>query len=185
MTAAQHPVRGRPTSKRPADFRTLMAGFPTGVTIVTTSGAEGVARGMTLTSLCSVSLEPPILLVCMRGGSVTLDAVLGRGSFAVNLLHQRARSTAELFASGAPDRFDRVPWESGEATGDPHLIGAAHTIADCVVAAHHVVGDHAVIMGEVRAVSRLGVEQHPLLYGLRRFATWPEVDDYLSYDFIS
>ncbi|MDT0473607.1 flavin reductase family protein [Streptomyces sp. DSM 41014] len=169
----------------PADFRALMAGFPTGVTIVTTTGTEGDPWGMTLTSLCSVSMEPPVLLVCMRRGSPTLDAALARRSFAVNLLHRRARSTAELFASGAPDRFDRVTWHAPAGTGGPHLLEAAHTVADCAVTTDQVVGDHVVIMGRVTRVTRLAEEQHPLLYGLRRFATWPDTDDQLSYDFIS
>ncbi|MDH6696262.1 flavin reductase family protein [Streptomyces griseoviridis] len=169
----------------PADFRALMAGFPTGVTIVTTTGTEGDPWGMTLTSLCSVSMEPPVLLVCMRRGSPTLDAALARRSFAVNLLHRRARSTAELFASGAPDRFDRVAWHAPAGTGGPHLLEAAHAVADCAVTTDQVVGDHVVIMGRVTRVTRLAEEQHPLLYGLRRFATWPDTDDQLSYDFIS
>ncbi|AZS83467.1 flavin reductase [Streptomyces griseoviridis] len=169
----------------PADFRALMAGFPTGVTIVTTTGTGGDPWGMTLTSLCSVSMEPPVLLVCMRRGSPTLDAALARRSFAVNLLHRRARSTAELFASGAPDRFDRVAWHAPAGTGGPHLLEAAHTVADCAVTTDQVVGDHVVIMGRVTRVTRLAEEQHPLLYGLRRFATWPDTDDQLSYDFIS
>ncbi|MEV8307267.1 flavin reductase family protein [Streptomyces flavidovirens] len=196
MTSEQHSARGPATApasvtlsavprEQPTDFRTLMAGFPTGVTIVTTRGADGIPRGMTLTSLCSVSLEPPVLLVCMRTGSPTLDAVLESGSFAVNLLHLRARATAELFASGAQDRFERVSWQAQAPAAGPHLLAAAHTIADCSVTAHHEVGDHVVIMGGVAAVSRLGSHQHPLLYGLRRFATWPETDDNLSYDFIS
>lgn len=169
----------------PADFRTLMAGFPTGVTIVTTTGPDGSPRGMTLTSLCSVSLEPPVLLVCMRRGSPTLDAVQDGRRFAVNLLHRRARATAELFASGAPDRFDRVPWRAGDDAAGPHLVDAAHTIADCTVTNDQVVGDHVVIMGQVTRVTRMAEEQHPLLYGLRRFATWPDTEDHLSYDFIS
>ncbi|WP_326595156.1 flavin reductase family protein [Streptomyces sp. NBC_01803] len=169
--------------QRPADFRTLMAGFPTGVTIVTTTGADGVPWGMTLTSLCSVSLEPPILLVCMRRGSPTLDAVLDSGRFAVNLLRGGAQSTAELFASGAADRFDRVAWGAGEGAAGPHLFQAAYTIADCSVTAHHTVGDHVVIMGGVTRVVRQGVQQ-PLLYGLRSFAVWPEAEGFLSYDFM-
>ncbi|MDW4905797.1 flavin reductase family protein [Streptomyces sp. ADMS] len=170
---------------RPADFRTMMAGFPTGVTVVTTAGRDGVPWGMTLTSLCSVSLEPPVLLVCMRLGSPTLDAVLESRRFVVNLLHSGARTTAELFASGAPDRFERVAWRTDENTSGPHLVQAAHTIADCSVTAHHLVGDHMVIMGGVTGVCGLEGDRPPLLYGLRRFATWPETDGYLSYDFIS
>lgn len=195
MTSEHSPVRGVATSsgptpipavgpENPGDFRMLMAGFPTGVSIVTTTGSDGTPWGMTLTSLCSVSMEPPVLLVCMRRGSPTLDALLDSGRFAVNLLHSRARVTAELFASGAQDRFERAEWRADASAGGPHLLRAAHTIADCSVTAHHVVGDHVVIMGGVTGVRRLG-DQQPLLYGLRRFAIWPETDGYLSYDFIS
>ncbi|MHC5909193.1 flavin reductase family protein [Streptomyces sp. S6] len=173
------------THGNPADFRTLMAGFPTGVTVVTTTGADGLPWGMTLTSLCSVSLEPPVLLVCMRRGSPTLDAVQDSRRFAVNLLHRGARPTAELFASGAPDRFDRVPWFTDDDAGGPHLVDAAHTVADCVVTDDQAVGDHVVIMGRVSRVTRMAQEQHPLLYGLRRFVSWPDTEDHLSYDFIS
>ncbi|MFE5597687.1 flavin reductase family protein [Streptomyces coelicoflavus] len=94
----------------PDGMRQLMAAFPTGVGIVTAFDAEARPWGMTCTSLASVTLEPPTLLICLRKGSPTLDAVLTAGEFAMNLLHRGARSTAELFASGAPDRFDRVEW---------------------------------------------------------------------------
>ncbi|MFI2435496.1 flavin reductase family protein [Streptomyces sp. NPDC018693] len=173
------------TYGHPADFRALMAGFPTGVAVVTTLGADDTPWGMTLTSLCSVSLDPPVLLVCMRRGSPTLEAVQAGRRFAVNLLHRGAQGVAELFASGAPDRFDRVDWHAAVDAGGPHLVTAAHTIADCEVTTDHVVGDHVVIMGRVTRVTRLSAERYPLLYGLRRFATWPETEDQLSYDFIS
>ncbi|MEV5976638.1 flavin reductase family protein [Streptomyces sp. NPDC052114] len=156
-----------------ADIRPLMAGFPTGVSIVTSTTGEGRPWGMTCSSLCSVSLEPPVLLVCLNNASLTLEAVRASGTFAVNLLHVHGRSTAELFASGAPDRFDRVAWRGGEGTAGPHLYGAAHSVADCSVISDQTVGDHAVIMGKVSAVTSL-CPPKPLLYGLRRFSTWPE-----------
>src|SRR6266540_7393763 len=61
-----------------ADFQALMASFPSGVAIVTATGSDGKPYGMTCSSLCSVALTPPTLLVCMRNGSPTLDAVLAR-----------------------------------------------------------------------------------------------------------
>lgn len=157
----------------PVDMRPLMAGFPSGVVITTALHSDGQPWGMTCTSLCSVSLEPPILLVCLRCGSPTLDAIAASRAFAVNLLHDQARAFAELFASGAADRFDRVRWAGGGATGGPHLLDAAHTIADCEVIDDSVVGDHAVVMGRVRAIHQLR-PQRPLLYGLRRYATWSD-----------
>lgn len=156
----------------PDDYRTLMSGFPTGVAVVTAALPDGTPRGMTCSAVCGVSLEPPVLLVCLRRGSPTLEAVLSSGGFAVNLLHAAARPTAELFASGDPGRFLKVAWEAdGEAAG-PHLTGAAHTVADCGVALAQPVGDHVTVYGAVRRVTRRG-DQVPLLYGLRQFRTWP------------
>ncbi|MFD5555110.1 flavin reductase family protein [Streptomyces sp. NPDC127068] len=157
----------------PTRFRALMAGFPSGVAVLTAADTtSGRPWGMTCSAVCAVSLTPPTLLVCVRVGSPTLDTMLRAGLFAVNLLHDGARATAELFASGAPHRFDQVRWEQGGGRGGPHLVDDAHTVADCVISGHQVVGSHTVVFGEV-----YGVRQHrvprPLLYGLRRYAVWP------------
>jgi flavin reductase (DIM6/NTAB) family NADH-FMN oxidoreductase RutF len=154
------------------DIRRLMVGFPTGVGIVTTITADQRCWGMTCTSLCSVSLYPPTLLVCLREGSRTLRGVLDAGTFALNLLHAGARSTAELFASGDPDRFGRVSWQLSERGAGPHLVDAAHTTADCRVVNAEQVGDHSVVFGEVFAIVQRA-EPRPLVYGLRLYAGWP------------
>jgi flavin reductase (DIM6/NTAB) family NADH-FMN oxidoreductase RutF len=147
-----------------------MAKFPAGVAIVTTTGEGGQPRGMTCSSLCSVAVEPPTLLVCLRDGSVTLEAVLRASVFAVNLLHDRAKWVAELFASGDPGRFDRIRWTNSPLSGGPHLVEEAHTMADCRVAGTTQVGDHAVVFGEVYAVGDSVVAPaNPLLYGLRSY----------------
>ncbi|MEU1213289.1 flavin reductase family protein [Streptomyces sp. NPDC005791] len=168
-----------------ADLRRLMAGFPTGVSVVTALDPDGTPWGMTCTSLCSVALDPPTLLVCLRAGSPTLGAVLDSRSLSVNLLHQHSRSTAELFGSGTADRFDRVPWAPAQ-NGGPHLLEAAHTIADCTVVADQAVGDHVVVMARVSVVTSLR-RPMPLLYGMRRYGSWAEdtENSFLSYDFIS
>ncbi|MFI5800461.1 flavin reductase family protein [Streptomyces sp. NPDC051677] len=160
-------------SAQAEDFRSLMSGFPTGVVVVTTFDLEGRPRGMTCSSLCSVALDPPTLLVCMRQGSATLRAVEQRGSFAVNLLHGGGRLVAELFASGSPDRFDRVLWKVPPAAAGPHLPDDARAVADCKVTATKPVGDHTVVFGEVQEVTTPLAAAAPLLYGLRRYATWP------------
>ncbi len=156
-----------------ADFQALMASFPSGVAIVTATGSDGKPYGMTCSSLCSVALTPPTLLVCMRNGSPTLDAVLARAAFTVNLLHDRARSVADLFASGKPDRFDQIAWRYDDSAGGPHLIEHAHAIADCDVAGTALFGDHVVVFGEVARVSRRPDDDPaPLLYGLRQYSSW-------------
>lgn len=154
------------------DFRTLMAGFPTGVAVVTTLGADGVPMGMTCSSVCSVSLEPPTLLVCMRNESPTLAMISTQRTFAVNLLHHAAQPIAELFASGVADRFDQVSWHTDLESGGPHLTAHAHSVADCSVTSIQRIGDHNVIVGEVTRV-KCRERRRPLLYGLRRYFAWP------------
>lgn len=154
-----------------ADFRAMMSTFPTGVAVVSAFEHGGRPRGMTCSSLCSVAVDPPSLLVCLRGGSPTLDAVLGTGAFAVNLLHAGAVATAELFASGNPHRFDLVDWRDPSGAGGPHLIGDAHTTADVEVTQTRNVGDHCVVFGLVQRVVTHR-ELPPLLYGRREFRGW-------------
>jgi flavin reductase (DIM6/NTAB) family NADH-FMN oxidoreductase RutF len=152
-------------------YRELMSAFPTGVTVVTSIDIDGEPRGMTCSSLTSVTLCPPTLLVCLRTGSATWNAVCSAGGFAVNLLHGRAHRVAELFAGPVRDRFGEVEWRPSPA-GYPWLSADAFALADCKVAGTMMVGDHTVIVGEVGEVLQIG--DQPLLYGLRRFLAWPQ-----------
>ncbi|MGW6573132.1 flavin reductase family protein [Streptomyces sp. NPDC054945] len=156
---------------RPMDLRPFMAAFPTGVSVVTTLDSESVPHGLTCTSLASVALEPATLVVCIRAASPTLAVLLAEGHFAVNLLHERARGTSDLFASGAPDRFDRVEWRLPLGAGGPHLTADAHAVADCAVVRTVGFGDHTAVFAEARRVT-VRDDREPLLYGLRRYAPW-------------
>jgi flavin reductase (DIM6/NTAB) family NADH-FMN oxidoreductase RutF len=149
----------------------MMAAFPTGVSVVTAQQRNTPPRGMTCSSLCSVSVNPSSLLVCLRAGSPTLHAVVGSGGFAVNLLHSGAQWVAALFASGVPDRFERVAWRPTAHTRSPALIEAAHAVAECTVDDAHPVGDHVIVVGIVRAIERFGTGS-ALLYGYRRYGEW-------------
>jgi flavin reductase (NADH) len=156
--------------------RAMMRRFPTGVAVVTAFDDVGAPRGMTVSSMCSLSLDPPALLICLRFGSPTLEAIQHSGRFAVNLLHGGARTVAELFASGAPNRFERVYWiaDPGHRTfSGPHLCHAAHAIADCRVMQAERAGDHVVVFGET-----LQVTEHPspppLVYASRKYQSWPD-----------
>jgi flavin reductase (NADH) len=163
-------IPAEPTTPVPANrFRELMAQFPSGVAVVTTLDVAGQPRGMTCSSVCSVTPVPPTLLVCLRSGSPTLATVLERAAFAVNLLHTEGRPVAELFASGDPDRFDQILWQHG--AGGPHLTGYAHAIADCRVTRTEAVGDHVVVFGEIHGVAA-DEEPTPLLYGRRQYGAW-------------
>src|SRR5262245_12636119 len=98
---------------RTGHFREFMSSFATGVAIVTAFDRGGRPHGLTCTSLASITLVPPTILVSLDTASGTLAAIRDGGRFAVNLLHSGAKPTAELFASAAGDRFDRVSWVCG------------------------------------------------------------------------
>jgi flavin reductase (DIM6/NTAB) family NADH-FMN oxidoreductase RutF len=153
-------------------FWELMSTFPSGVAVVTTIDDEGRPFGLTCSSLCSASLEPPLLLVCMDNRSRTLETILVRRIFAVNFLHSGGREAADLFSTGAPNLFERIPWELTAVGALPSLFLHAHRVAGCTVRESRVAGDHTVIVGEVTEVTLLTATA-PLLYGLRQYTAWP------------
>ncbi|MFF1306281.1 flavin reductase family protein [Streptomyces sp. NPDC058307] len=152
-----------------------MSSFPTGVSVVTAQERGTAPYGMTCSALCSLSVNPPSLLICLRTESPTLRAVVDSGAFAVNLLHGEAEWVAALFASGAPDRFDRVTWRPSRHTNSPALVDAAHAIAECTVDRAHPAGDHVIVVGAVRSVERFRQES-ALLYGFRRYNEWSQTE---------
>lgn len=152
-------------------FRELMSGFPTGVAVVTALDGTGRPHGLTCTSLTSVAVRPPTLLVCLDLRCGTLRALRERGAFAVNLLPARARAAAELFASPVPDRFSRIAWRPSGVVGAPWLSEDASALAECRLGGVLPAGDHLVVLGEV--VSAVHSAEAPLLYGQRRYAAWP------------
>ncbi|MYV56323.1 flavin reductase family protein [Streptomyces sp. SID3212] len=156
-----------------ADIRPLMGGFPSGVSVVTTTAAGGTPHGMTCSSLASVALHPPTLVICLRTAGPTTQAVLGSGQLALNLLHEDARDTSDLFASGAADRFTRTEWRLPLGAGGPHLTAAAHAIADCAVVGTEEVGDHTAVFVRVHRVTQ-HENAEPLLYARRRYARWSD-----------
>lgn len=146
-----------------------MSGFPSGVAVVT-STADGEPFGLTCSSLTSVTLEPPTLLVCIGTRSRTLDAISGLGAFGVNLLHARAQRAAEVFAAPSRDRFAAVCWEPRGPDGLPLLTEDSFGFARCELTELRTVGDHALVVGRVTEV--IYTPDTPLLYGLRSFAAW-------------
>jgi 3-hydroxy-9,10-secoandrosta-1,3,5(10)-triene-9,17-dione monooxygenase reductase component len=149
------------TEPAPARLRIALGHFATGVTVVTAVGADGASHGSTANALASVSLEPPLLLVCLRDASLTLAALLETGRFAVNVLHERQRDVAQRFARRA------APWNGVEQrpgrSGAP-LIGGALATLECAL--HDVAdgGDHRIVVGRVLAVEHPDAHARPLLF---------------------
>ena len=159
------------TTEHANAFRTFMSTFCTGVAIVTAFDRQGRPHGLTCTSLASATLRPPTLMVCLNTESGTLAAIEDGARFAVNLLHERGRQAAEVFASATADRFDRVAWRPSAVVGQPLLADAAYATAECRTSGSALVGDHAVVFGHVVHIEHTA-EETPLLYGMRTFSHW-------------
>ena len=141
----------RPTGPRPeADRRSLRDAFgcfATGVTILTTRQEDGTPRGFTANSFTSVSLDPPLLLVCIARSARSAPVFAGAAHFAVNILSQEQKDISGLFASGNTDRFEQGAWRDGEA-GMPVLEAS---LAHFVCAREKTIdaGDHVILLGRV------------------------------------
>ena len=123
-----------------------MGGFATGVAIVSTTTEDG-NHGMTVNSLTSVSLDPPLLLVCLTRDSRTAKAVEDRGAFVVNLLGSRQATTSDRFAKRGEDHFETSAFGTNHR-GLP-VIERGLGWLDCDVERIDDGGDHVVVMGRV------------------------------------
>lgn len=143
-----------------ATFKLGMSHFASGVTLVTTEH-EGERYGMTVASFASLSLRPPLVLVCLEKSARTHEAVTASGVFGVSMLARNQEALSGRFASRKiDDKFAGVPTRRGEL-GVPLIEGAICTL-ECRV--HDLVkqGDHTIVVGEVIDVQ--AEEGAPLLY---------------------
>jgi len=151
------------------DFLGGMRLAATGVAVVTTK-QKGASIGMTVSALCSLSADPPSLLVCVHNQSRAAGAILESGCFCVNVLSEAQRELSEIFAGrrAAPgdDRFAAAEWMP-LATGAPSLVGALAAF-DCTVMRELRWGSHRVLIGIVCDVE-IG-EGRPLVYCDRAYA---------------
>src|ERR1700704_2893521 len=91
-------------------FRDLLSSYPAGVTVVTAFDADGKPRGLTLIAFCGVSLDPPLVLVCVDRSSNTLPAIQHCGGFTVNIIGSHSPHVARLMATKAGDKFEKIAW---------------------------------------------------------------------------
>ncbi|MEX2518299.1 MAG: flavin reductase family protein [Paracoccaceae bacterium] len=128
-------------------LREAFGAFMTGVTIVTTIDEDGAPVGLTANAFTSVSLEPPLLLVCISSHSQSLPALLAFGGFAVNILAEGQEPLSTRFSRRESDRFAGVDWRPGPA-GSPILDGVCGWF-DCRIHDQVEAGDHEVLIGQV------------------------------------
>ena len=154
----------------PATFRSVLGRFASGVTVVTVRDVQHCDHGMTVSAFCSLSLEPPLVLICIEK-SASLHGVLATGNtapqFAVNILESNQEDLARRFAEEHPDRFDGVGFTRG-TSGAP-ILDDCLAVIECEVQSRHAAGDHTIVIGTV--IASATNEGSPLLYYRGGYAT--------------
>ncbi len=151
-----------------ADFRNAIGHFATGVTVITTVDPDGQPVGTTASAVTSLSLDPPLILVCFDRSSVTLEALVAHGAFAVNVLGARQQHLSANFARrGLAAAWDEVRHRRGR-NGSPRIEGVIATL-ECTVEHRLDGGDHEIIVGRVREVETTTDDAAPLIYWRGRY----------------
>lgn len=145
----------------PAHFRSVLAGYPTGVAVVTTVDGRQPA-GMTVGTFTSISIDPPLVGFFADEGSRTLPKIVEFGAFTVNVLDHQNRSLCGAFSRPSADKFDGVEW-TPSSTGCPALAAASVSV-DCTVDEVIAVGDHYLVVGRVQALERNSASGEPLIF---------------------
>jgi flavin reductase (DIM6/NTAB) family NADH-FMN oxidoreductase RutF len=129
------------------EFRHACGRFATGVSIASVTDSTGTPHGLTVSSFAAVSLEPPLILICLGHAVTNIEEFRRAPYFGISVLGEEQRPISDRFAQKGHDRFDGVGWQPGE-TGVPLLTAALATM-EC--AAHHrfAAGDHDIFIGQV------------------------------------
>ena len=153
-------MTGSMESVDPDDFKKAMRTFTSGVTVVTTRDADAMV-GVTVSAFSSLSLDPPLVLVCIDRNAASHDVFGRAGRFVVNVLSEDQEGVSNSFASRAEDKFETTKWHEG-VLGVPILDGSLGVV-ECLLHDSLPGGDHTIFVGRVVASSTS--EGKPLLYG--------------------
>ncbi|MFE7898040.1 flavin reductase family protein [Streptomyces sp. NPDC057424] len=133
-----------------AVFRDAFASLPTSVAVITTTDAHGTPKGLTSNAVCAVSMDPPLLLICVDKSSRTLPALLRSDGFVVNFLSEDAEQVSRQFAAKGADKFAGVQYRaSARAAGSPVLFADSVAFLECATESRIEAGDHWILLGRV------------------------------------
>lgn len=169
-----------PMPEPPVDtenFRAAMRFLPSPVSVVTAMDERGIPRGLTCSALCSLSMAPPSMLICVNRKNRSLDAIRHSKGFLVNLLRAGRIEMSEVFASALPTKFANATWRPSPASGLPLLIQDALAFVDCGLQAEIEVGSHAILVGLVRGSGIETPDGGPLVYWCRSYGKWAAHDN--------
>ena len=159
---ADQPTKGEYRSGHdPRTLRDALGCFATGVTVVTCHNVDGEPAGLTVNSFTSVSLDPPLLLVCIAKEAASAAALIAAPNFAINVLQTGQQPASIRFSTRDQDRFGATPWSCGEA-GAP-ILKDSLGVFECERFAVYDGGDHHILVGQVIKASFDG-GLDPLLY---------------------
>lgn len=142
------------------EFRRACGRFANGVTIATVLDAAGSPHGLTVSSFTSVSLDPPLILICIGHAVTAIDTFRATRNFGINILAEDQQTLSERFARKGEDRFDGLPWYPG-STGVPLISGVLAAI-ECTVEQRIPAGDHDIFVA--RMVDAQVAEGEPLIH---------------------
>lgn len=143
-------------------FRKVCGLWASGVSIITTTDKAGTPFGLTMNAVSSLSLTPPMFLVCVDNNSDTLGPMLETQKFGINMLCSSQQAISNNFAKKGNDKFDNIDWSFGEF-GAPLISGALLSI-ECSVYNVFEGGDHQIVCGLVKGWINGNEEAGPLLY---------------------
>lgn len=142
------------------EFRAALSRFPSGVTIVTTRDREGRLHGITVSSFASVSLDPPMILVCIEKTTGSHYALQESEFFVINILAEGQENISNRFASPITNKFDELDYHTG--TGEVPVLTNALVTLECRKAYAHEGGDHTIFVGLVEKSTVK--DENPLVY---------------------
>ena len=151
------------TSFTKNEFRTALAEFATGVTVITTLDDAGDPHTMTANSFTSVCLEPPIILVCIAHGTHTYGYLETRQRFGVNFLSEQQEAIGAYFAKKPQDRTGGVHYSFSHSQNGLPILNDSPIFLDCAVIGAHTYGDHTIYIGQVHEIRRTDY-QNPLMF---------------------
>lgn len=164
--ADEHSPRDYRSGSDERTLRDALGCFATGVTIVTCIDPDGAPAGLTANSFTSVSLDPPLLLVCVHKRARSAAAMIAADHFAVNVLQTGQQPASIRFSTRQEDRFGATPWSTGE-TGAPVLMDSLG-VFECARHAVYEGGDHHMLIGRVIRAN-FDPKLDPLLYFRGRY----------------
>ena len=141
-------------------FRTVLSRFASGITVITARSADGAPHGMTVSAFSSLSLDPPLVLVCIGNEATMAPLLADAAAFGVNILGDTQEALSRRFAGKLEDRFAGIGYTEGQL-GAP-ILDDVLAWMQCRIVARHPAGDHVILVGQVE---QAGVRDgNPLLY---------------------